>query len=213
MAEAGVKGLSDAKLRGLRAAVTDRLGMLPVGTPVATTNSLRDAGLALGRDGCGHLIGDGHRHSPIRTFVTVAGRDAVGAAHPPRLTAAGTELELQCVRDLEAAGYSEGFTVVEVEPGGVRIEMAGQAADEPDTWLLGLYANGWRPLKDDDTAGLYPVPLVPAGESGAGAGMCRQCGRGLMYDESGRCLTDEYGEYLCVSAKDPVSPTHVLLTL
>ncbi|MFI7083817.1 hypothetical protein ACIBUR_09445 [Streptomyces anulatus] len=212
MAEVGVRGLSDAKQRGLRAAVSDRLGRFPASTPVATTNSLRDAGLAVGRDRCGHRIGEGHRHSPFSSFVTPAGREAVGAEQPPRLTAAGTKLELACVRDLEAAGYSEGFVVVEVEPGGVRIEMADPAADEPTTLLLELYANGWRSLGEADSAGLYPVPLVPAGESGVTAGMCRQCGQGLMYDESGRCLTDQYGGYLC-RAKDPVSPTHLLLTL
>jgi hypothetical protein len=206
--------LSDAKQRGLRAAAADRLGRFPSGTPVATTNSLRDAGLAVGRDGCGHRIGPGHRHPPLYSFITPAGREAIGAELPEALTAAGTELERQCVRDLEEAGYTSGFTVIEVDAGGVRIEMDEPEEGLPDMRVLvmvsGLYANGWRPLKENDAAGLFPVPLVLAGVPGTSPGMCRQCGRNLLYDQSGRCVTDESSEYLCLSVKKPESKTHVL---
>ncbi|MFF8283399.1 hypothetical protein ACF06W_11825 [Streptomyces albus] len=202
--------LSPAKLRGLRAAAADRLGCFPSDTSVTTTNSLRDAGLAVNRDRCGHQVGPGHRHEPIRSFITLAGRDVVGAPHPPALTAAGTELELRCRSDLEQAGYTERFTVVELAgPGeGVFIEM--EPADEVQLLVMtsSLYANGWREL--DELDGLYPVPLVASGEKGKSAGMCQQCGMNLMYDESGSCVTDEFGGYMCRSAQHRVSPTHIL---
>lgn len=206
--------LSAAKLRGLRAAASDRLGRFPSETGVATTNSLRDAGLAVGRDACGHRVGEGHRHLPISSFITRAGRDVVGAEQPEALTAAGTELERHCVRVLAEAGYTSGFTVVEVEPEGVRIELDGPEAERDDAQVLvmvsELYANGWRPLEEADRAGLFPIPLVQPGVPGSSAGMCRQCHHGLMYDDSGQVVVDEYGTYLCLSVADPESPTHVL---
>jgi hypothetical protein len=206
--------VSEAKLRGLRAAAEDRLGRFPSETPVATTNSLRDAGLAVGRDACGHRVGPGHRHGPISSFITSAGRVEIGAPVPEALTAAGTDLERQCLRNLEQAGYAEGFTVVEVDAGGVRIEMDQPEPETPDLQVLamvsGLYANGWRPLKEGDEAGLYPVPLVPAGVPSESAGMCQQCHRGLVYDESGRCVTDEFGEYLCPASGSAGAPTHMI---
>lgn len=194
--------------------MADRLGQFPLGTPVATTNSLRDAGLAIGRDGCGHRIGPGHRHDPIGSFITAAGRAAIGAEQPPALTAAGTDLERRCARELAKVGYADGFSVVEVEAGGVRIELEDPAAELSDSRLLvmasELYAHGWRPLKEADAAGLFPVPLTQAGEPHASAGMCRQCGQGLQFDESGRCVQDEAGEYRCLTARNPESITHVL---
>lgn len=207
--------LSPAKMRGLQAAAADRLGRFPSDTPVATTNSLRDAGLAVGRDRCGHRVGAGHRHEPISSFITIAGRDEVGAEHPPALTAAGTPLELQCVQDLEETGYTTGFCVIELAgpAEGVFIEvMTPEPGDEGGDiqrmlMVSGLFANGWRPLGELD--GLYPVPLVPAGGPGKSAGMCRQCGMGLLYDESGRCVTDEYAGYMCRTVKHRESLTHV----
>lgn len=207
--------LSPAKLRGLQAAAADRLGMFPLGTPVATTNSLRDAGLAVGRDRCGHRVGTGHRHEPISSFITRAGRDAVGAENPPALTAAGTPLELRCAQDLEEAGYTTGFHAIELAgpAEGVFIEVTAPEPGDEDgdiqrmLMVSGLFANGWRPLGELD--GLYPVPLVPAGKPGESAGMCRQCGMGLVYDESGRCVTDESAGYMCRTAKHRESPTHV----
>jgi hypothetical protein len=134
----------------------------------------------------------------------------VGAEQPEALTAAGTELERRCVRELGEAGYSEGFTVVEVDAGGVRIE-----ADEYDDARLlvmtaSLYSNGWRPLDEADMAGMFPVPLVAPGVPGGSAGMCRQCGDGLVFDESGRCVKDTYGTYLCKGGSAPESPTHIV---
>ncbi|MFF1693195.1 hypothetical protein ACFVXC_06135 [Streptomyces sp. NPDC058257] len=206
--------LSAAKMRGLRAAAADRLGRFPSETGVATTNSLRDAGLAIGRDACGHRVGPGHRHGPISSFITRAGRDVVGAEQPEALTAAGTELERQCVRVLAEAGYTSGFTVVEVESEGVRIELDDAEAGEFDAQVLvmvsELYANGWRPLDEEDAAGLFPIPVVQTGVPGASAGMCRQCHHGLMYDESGQVVVDEYGKYLCLAVANPEAPTHVL---
>lgn len=122
-------------------------------------------------------------------------------------------MERQCVRVLAEAGYSGDFTVVEVESEGIRIEVDDPEVEDSGTRVLvmasELYANGWRPLEEGDRAGLFPIPLVRAGVPGASAGMCRQCHHGLMYDESGQCVVDEYSTYLCLSVVDPESPTHV----